>query len=123
MARKALLRAALLAAALAACGAVTPTGTLELQALAGPICPVESVPPDPACAPRPIAIRVAVMDASGARVTTITTRPDGAVRATLRPGRYRLVGVDPGPPTVAEQDVVIDTAPLRVTISVDTGIR
>jgi hypothetical protein len=112
-----------LALLLPACGGESPAGSLEIRALAGPTCPVETVPPDPACAPKPIAVRVAVLDANDHRVATITTRVDGPVHVPLDPGRYRLVGVDPGPPIVEEQPVTVATAPVAVTIGVDTGIR
>ena len=112
-----------LALVLPACGGTSPTGSLEIRALAGPTCPVETVPPDPTCAPKPIAVRVAVLDGDEHRVATITTRVDGPVHVPLDPGRYRLVGVDPGPPSVEEQSVTVEAAPIAVTIGVDTGIR
>lgn len=112
-----------LALGLPGCGSESATGSLEIRALASPTCPVETLPPDPACAPQPIAVRVVVLDENERRVATITTRVDGTVSLSLRPGRYRLVGEDPGPPSVEGQDVVVDTAPIAVTIGVDTGIR
>ena len=117
--------AALLAVvALCACGNDTGGGTLRLQALAGPVCPVETVPNDPSCAPQPIAVRVGVVDLEdGSTLTTVTTKTDGPVTVELGRGRYRLVGADPGPPTVAEQVVTVGAEPVAVTLEVDTGIR
>ena len=113
-----------LAVALTGCGGEDPTGSLDLRALASPICPVETSPPDPACAPKPIAIRVVVLDGDGRQVAVTTTRVDGApIRMSLRQGRYRLVGEDPGPPSVQEQEATIGAEPVAVTLSVDTGIR
>ena len=42
---------------LTACDPERPTaeGSIVVVAMAGPVCPVESDPPDPSCAPRPVA--------------------------------------------------------------------
>ena len=43
----------------AGCMPATPTppaaaGTLQVEVVAGPVCPVEQDPPDPNCEPRPV---------------------------------------------------------------------
>jgi hypothetical protein len=51
------------------------TGTIT----AGPVCPVETVPPDPRCAPRPVAGAVIVAtDGSGREVGRATSAADGS---------------------------------------------
>ncbi|HET8571999.1 MAG TPA: hypothetical protein VFN14_08925, partial [Candidatus Limnocylindria bacterium] len=50
-----MLLAALLAGCLAPDTPAAGTGRLEVHAVAGPVCPVETQPPDPGCTPRPVA--------------------------------------------------------------------
>jgi hypothetical protein len=56
-------------------GPPSVTGTIT----AGPVCPVETVPPDPRCAPRPVAGAVIVAtDGSGREVGRATSAADGS---------------------------------------------
>jgi hypothetical protein len=96
-------------------------------ATAGPVCPVEKNPPDPACAPRPVnGAVVVVQDASGTEVARTTTAADGTFFAELPSGFYvvtphpaeGLLGT-PGPPSVT----VSDGAVVRIALAYDTGIR
>jgi hypothetical protein len=66
------------------------------RAVAGPVCPVERIPPDPACADRPVAGAVIVIrDAGGAEVARATTAEDGTFLVGV-PGGLR--NVEPRPP-------------------------
>src|SRR5689334_14450866 len=57
-----------------------------------PTCPVETMPPQPGCAPRGFKARVRVTRSSdGTVVARLTTGSDGRFRVALRPGRYRLL--------------------------------
>jgi hypothetical protein len=95
--------------------------------VAGPICPVERIPPDPACAPRPVSGAVIVIrDGSGSEVTRVTTAADGrwsvAVPAGLyvvepQPVKGLMGGAPPTEVTVAAGAIT----PLDVVY--DTGIR
>ena len=96
-------------------------------ATAGPVCPVEKNPPDPACAPRPVGGAVLVFgNAAGTEVARTTTAADGTFFAELPAGIYvvtpqpakGLLGT-PGPQSVT----VTDGATVRLDISYDTGIR
>ena len=100
---------------------------VRIAALAGPVCPVETVPPDPACAPTPVpGALVVVRDAAGAEVTTVTLGDDGTAVVELPAGAYvldaqpveGLMG-DPGPVSVT----VIDGVATPVELGYDTGIR
>lgn len=130
MARTAHLALALLLVILAACStrpADRPTGSLSGRATAGPVCPVEQVPPDPACAPRPVAGAIIVVrDPQGREVARATTDADGRYRLTLPAGEYvvepQAIAAYPGP---AESKPVTIAPGGSVTADVgyDTGIR
>ena len=106
---------------------VAPGTGLEIAAVAGPTCPVETIPPDPACAPRPVAgASIVILDAQGRTVATALLDAKGAAVVALPAGRYvlraeaaeGLMGMPP--PT----DVtVVDGALTPVVLSYDTGIR
>ena len=120
---------------LAACGG---TGTADTTttaigfpvsgyAHAGPVCPVEQSPPDPACADRPVSdALIVVQDRSGGRVAEVRTTAGGTFSVVLPPGEYTLI---PQPVegllgTAAAQDVVVETGPVEgIDFSYDTGIR
>jgi hypothetical protein len=94
---------------------------------AGPVCPVEKNPPDPACAPRPVDGAVLVFrDKGGTEVAQTTTAADGTFFAELPAGVYvvtpqpakGLLGT-PGPQSVT----VADGATVRLDVVYDTGIR
>ena len=96
-------------------------------ATAGPVCPVEKNPPDPACAPRPVDGAVLVFrDAAGTEVARTTTAADGTFFSELPAGMYV---VTPQPAkgllgTPAPQSVTVtDGATVRLDLSYDTGIR
>ena len=97
-------------------------------ALAGPTCPVETVPADPACAGRPVegAVIVALGDA-GVEVARATTGADGTFTISLAPGSYRLVPqpVEGLMGTATEQHVGVAAGePMgELTFAYDTGIR
>jgi hypothetical protein len=102
------------------------TGLL-ISAVAGPICPVERVPPDPACAPRPVAgASVTIQDAQGQEVAVVTLDGTGSAIVEVPPGDYvvvaarveGLMGVpEPMPATV------VDGSTTDVALLYDTGIR
>jgi hypothetical protein len=96
-------------------------------AVAGPVCPVETVPPDPDCAPRPVAGAVLVIrDGAGSEVAHTTTEADGSFFAELPAGDYT---VEPQPVeglmgTAAALEVtVVDGIATQVQLDYDTGIR
>ena len=96
---------------------------------AGPTCPVEKVPPDPACADRPVAGAVLIVTtAAGVEVARATAGADGTFRVTLPAGDYILVpqpvqgymGTAAPIPFHAQGD---GAAPAPLDVSYDTGIR
>ena len=94
---------------------------------AGPVCPVEKNPPDPACAPRPVDGAILLFrDAAGKEVARTTTAVDGTFFADLPGGFYVVVPQPvkgllgtPGPQAVT----VTDGAAVRLALGYDTGIR
>lgn len=97
-------------------------------ALAGPTCPVETVPADPACADRPVEGAVIVaLDDAGVEVARATTGADGTFTLGLAPGSYRLVPqpVEGLMGTATEQQVGVAAGErmAELTLAYDTGIR
>jgi hypothetical protein len=98
-------------------------------ATAGPVCPVERYPPDPACAPRPVVgATIAVLDPGGREVASAITGADGTYRVAVPAGSVRVqaapvAGLMRMPAPI---DVVVPAGPgawLRVDLAYDTGIR
>ena len=103
------------------------TGRLEGIAVAGPICPVVTDPPQSGCEDRPVeGARLVIVDDEGAEVMTATTGADGRFEVELAPGTYE---VQPQPVeglmhTAEPVSAVVPIGDLvEVTISYDTGIR
>jgi hypothetical protein len=96
--------------------------------LAGPVCPVESVSPDPSCADRPVPGAILVVeDAAGGEVARVAATPDGTFRVELPEGSYRLVpqpveGVM-GTATPIDLLVVAGEPISDLVVAYDTGIR
>jgi hypothetical protein len=101
--------------------------TLNVALVAGPTCPVERNPPDPACAPRPVAnTEIDVFDISGTMVASGVSGADGLATAQLPPGAYYVVV--PAVPGLMGQAVPLAFAAVggdnvRLTFMFDTGIR
>jgi hypothetical protein len=102
------------------------TGIL-VTAVAGPTCPVETVPPDPACAPRPVpGVAVRVLDADRNEVKAANLDAAGTAFLEVPAGTYVVVADAAdgfmGPPE--EQGAVVDTGrSTSVILAFDTGIR
>jgi hypothetical protein len=62
---------------------------VRVTVTSSPTCPVETIPPQPGCAPRPVDARIRVT-ASGKTVARARTGSDGKVSIPLRAGRYRV---------------------------------
>lgn len=100
---------------------------ISLTALAGPICPVETEPPDPACAPRAVpGAVVRVLDVGGVEVMRATLDGGGFAFLALEAGTYTL---EPQPVeglmgTPAPASVTVtDGVAVPIVLSYDTGIR
>jgi hypothetical protein len=100
------------------------------RALAGPTCPVEQNPPDPACAERPVAgAEVVVRDGTGAEVARAVTAADGTFLVAVPGSGVYSVEAQPtkgilGTPAALLVDV--GAGPLAWAVALlayDTGIR
>ena len=101
-----------------------------MVAMAGPVCPVESDPPDPSCAPRPVAgAPVVVTPADGSDNVVAQGETDADGRLTHGgPGR-RLPRICGGGrrawsphPSLSWSSVLADLT-TEVPVAYDTGIR
>src|SRR5947209_14421326 len=116
---------------LGACGTASAGhgAGIDGKVVAGPTCPVERVPPDPQCAPRPLAATLRVHPA-GKRspVTTLHSGSNGLFKIRLAPGLYVVVPQakrgSPFPRPPSSQRVRVRAGRFaRITITDDTGIR
>ncbi|MDD5527604.1 MAG: hypothetical protein PHO56_01340 [Patescibacteria group bacterium] len=123
----------------AACPSVTPTTTPPVPSpepigksgitgvsLIGPVCPVERIPPDPACAPRPYPALVIVKSADGTKeITRFNTDQNGKFKIGLPPGNYLLEpqGNNVYPRGIAQTVLVKAGVFTSVNVNFDSGIR
>jgi hypothetical protein len=102
------------------------TGVL-VTAVAGPVCPVERVPPDPACAPKPVAgAPFVIRQVGGSEVATGKADGTGAVFVELPAGDYEVQGAPVAGLMGAPAGVIVTVADGRsvtAEIMYDTGIR
>ena len=103
----------------AASGAI---GTVTL----GPTCPVERIPPDPNCAPKPYQTKIDILSVDGLKIIkTINSDLDGKFKVDLNPGTYefRPVGGNPMPRCALQTAVIRSETFTSINLSCDTGIR
>ena len=126
--RRVLVTTALVALISASACADAPEPGLEVfgLALAGPVCPVETNPPDPACAARPVVGATVLAEADSGEAFESTTDGEGRFSLVLPPGRYEIIAQPVeglmGSPTPIEIEVRTEAIDLGV-LEYDTGIR
>ncbi|MEK7554945.1 MAG: hypothetical protein AAB518_03110 [Patescibacteria group bacterium] len=94
--------------------------------LLGPICPVERIPPDPNCAPKPYQVSIDIYQIRGGYpLKRIETESDGTFSVTLAPGEYefRPAGETPFPICDRESVRVDSGLTSEIKLLCDTGIR
>ena len=96
-----------------ACAAPSNTSaTITGHLVAGPVCPVETDPPDPACAPRPVPnAEVIAVSVDGIEYRT-TSDFDGVFRLAVPAGELNI--------TFSEEEGML-AAPEAVTVTVADG--
>ncbi len=104
-------------------------GTVLGNVILGPVCPVERIPPDPACAPRPYKTSIHVWNATtGSSYQDVPTDASGSFKLSLMPGNYSFAVVSPANgfayPRCTQVDFsVIANKTRKITVNCDTGIR
>ncbi len=116
----------LLASLIACAPEPVPLAVLEGRVLAGPVCPVETDPPRPECAPRPVeGAELVVVAANGVEVIA-RANADGFFRVEVASGPVAII---PQPVegllgTAAQIDLDVPAGTTQLgEIMYDTGIR
>lgn len=101
------------------------TGTISGRVTLSPICPVERMPPDPKCAPKPYQTKIEVFSSeSGKLVKTMQSGSDGIFSVTLPFGFYKIeAGTGTVHPSCSPVAIHLQTITATADISCDTGIR
>lgn len=92
----------------------------------GPTCPVERIPPDPACADRSLAVRLVAVDAKGKVAAHFVSDAKGKFEVTLPAGVYMIEKEDKTMmfPSFRSTQVSVSASTFtEVNLSFDTGIR
>lgn len=99
-------------------------GAVLVTAVAGPTCPVETNPPDPACANRPVAGAEVELQSSDGVVGTVTDAL-GVALFLARPGNHTVVAFPVAGliGTPQPQAVTVEASTEVVALAYDTGIR
>ena len=106
-----------------------PDSGISGRIVDGPVCPVQSVPPRPGCAPPPLRATLHIRRArSQALYASVRSSADGRFRVRLPPGTYVVgalaYGGSPLPrPPAARRVQVHPGRYTHITITYDTGIR
>jgi hypothetical protein len=107
------------------------SGYLEGVISIGPICPVETIPPDPACRPTAETYKaypVSVWTAdSTKKIAQINPALDGSYRMELAPGNYLVILQNNqnriGGSNLPAEVKIISQGNTLLNIDIDTGIR
>jgi len=104
-------------------------GTVIGRVILGPVCPVERIPPDPACAPRPYKSTINVWSTwTGSSYQAVQTDANGSFKLSLPLGVYSLAvsrrsGGSLFPRCTDLKISVVAKKTQNVTVNCDTGIR
>lgn len=111
-------------------GTPTPakTGTISGKVTTSPTCPVERIPQEPQCAPKPYATAIKIrVEGTSAVIKTIQSNISGAFTVSLPVGSYELEAVTENNAIFprCEKTLAVVKADKTTTtdISCDTGIR
>jgi hypothetical protein len=106
-------------------------GWLEGTISIGPICPVETIPPDPACMPTAETYKaypVTVYTSNGkVKIARLSPSLDGSFSTELPPGIYQVVletaNKYVGGSNLPAQVSIVSQEKTILSINIDTGIR
>ena len=104
---------------------VAQTGTISGYIHSGPTCPVEKIPPDPACADRPFANANVTATNAAAKQYQTQSASDGNFSLLVPAGRYtvKVISSNILPRCPEQQADVTANKITALDISCDTGIR
>lgn len=108
---------------------VAGNGNVRGRVILGPVCPVERIPPDPACAPKAYKTTINIWSRlTGKSYKPVSTNAAGVFKLSLVPGRYvlRVAQAKNGSPYPRCTEVKFSVTAkntLKVTVNCDTGIR
>jgi len=107
------------------------SGWLEGTISIGPICPVEKIPPDPACMPTAETYKaypVSVYTLNGEiKIAQLNPSLDGSFNTELPPGNYQVVletaNKYVGGSNLPSEVTIVSQEKTILSINIDTGIR
>jgi hypothetical protein len=107
------------------------SGWLEGTISIGPICPVEKIPPDPACMPTAETYKaypVSVYTLNGkVKIAQLNPSLDGSFNTQLAPGNYQVVletaNKYVGGSNLPAEVSIVSQEKTMLSINIDTGIR
>ena len=104
-------------------------GSVVGHVILGPVCPVERIPPDPACAPKPYKATINIFSRwTGSSYKPVSTDANGSFKLSLSPGAYSLEVSQPSSGSLYPRCNVLKISVVakktqNVTVNCDTGIR
>jgi hypothetical protein len=106
----------------------TSASGIEGTVLLGPTCPVERIPPDPNCAPKPYHTNLLVTSNDGSHIIARFNSDDnGKYKVDVPPGDYQILSADSNklyPRCASDTFIkVLDGKYTSASVSCDTGIR
>ena len=105
----------------------TGYGKVHGQVLLGPTCPVERIPPDPGCAPKPYKTKIQIfaVKVSAHPYKSVVTDASGKFYFSIKPGSYVLHARSGSIyPRCADLRIkVLIGKTLNLKMACDTGIR
>ena len=119
-------------AAFSTTATTTPAGAgsgVKGTVLFSPVCPVERIPPDPQCAPRPGVADIQLVPPNGIVAAQVRAGTDGQFSVLVAPGSYAVSATAPAPgpgrgcQVEPAQVTVVAGAHATVVVRCDTGIR
>ena len=107
------------------------SGWLEGTISIGPICPVEKIPPDPACMPTAETYKaypVSIYTSDGKiKITQLAPSLDGSFSTELAPGNYLVIletaNKNIGGSNLPSEVSIVSQGKTMLSINIDTGIR
>jgi hypothetical protein len=112
---------------IASASSITGYGKVHGQVLLGPTCPVERIPPDLACAPKPYKTSIQIFAAkiSSHPYKTVVTDAKGKFYFSIKPGSYVLHAKGGAfYPRCADLRIKVSTGKtLNLKMACDTGLR